>query len=127
MKKLTEPTAPSCEYLHVHADTVTTVQTTMPDQKELYALSELYKVFGDPTRIRILYALFASELCVCDIAQLLEMSLSAISHQLKVLKQAQLVRFRRDGKTVFYALADAHVRTIIAQGMEHITESGEAG
>ena len=125
MKKQTESAAPSCDYLHVHADTVTAVQTTIPSQDELYALSELYKVFGDPTRIRILYALFASELCVCDIAQLLEMSLSAISHQLKVLKQAKLVRFRRDGKTVFYALADAHVRTIIAQGMEHITEPAE--
>ena len=94
----------------------------MPNEELLYDLAELYKVFGDSTRIKILYLLFESEMCVCDIAQLLNMSISAISHQLRVLKQAQLVRFRRDGRTVFYALADDHVRTILGQGMEHICE-----
>ena len=94
----------------------------MPNEELLYDLAELYKVFGDSTRIKILYLLFESEMCVCDIAQLLNMSISAISHQLRVLKQAQLVRFRRDGRTVFYALADDHVRTILDQGMEHICE-----
>ncbi len=94
----------------------------MPDEDELYDLAELYKVFADSTRIKILYVLFESEMCVCDIAQLLEMSQSAISHQLRVLKQSKLVKFRRDGKTIFYSLADEHVRTIMDQGIEHIEE-----
>lgn len=111
-----------CEYMHAHEDIVEKVKTSMPDEEELYDLSELYKVFADSTRIKILYVLFESEMCVCDIAQLLEMSQSAISHQLRVLKQSKLVKFRRDGKTVFYSLADDHVRTIINQGIEHIEE-----
>ena len=98
------------------------MKTDLPKEEELYDLAELFKVFGDSTRIRILYTLFESELCVCDIAELLNMSQSAISHQLRVLKQARLVRNRREGKTVYYFLADDHVRTIIGQGMEHITE-----
>ncbi len=113
---------PHCEYRHIHEGLIRQVHEQMPDEELLYDLAELYKVFGDSTRIKILYVLFESEMCVCDIAQLLNMSLSAISHQLRVLKQAQLVKFRRDGKTVFYSLADDHVRTIIDQGMEHITE-----
>lgn len=88
----------------------------------LYDLAELYKVFGDSTRIKILYVLFEAEMCVCDIAQLLGMTQSAISHQLRVLKANKLVKFRRDGKTVFYSLADNHVRTIIDMGMEHLCE-----
>ena len=98
------------------------VQGDMPDEESLYDLAELFKVFGDTTRIRILYVLFESEMCVCDIAELLNMTQSAISHQLRILKQAHLVRSRRDGKTVFYALDDDHVRTVIGQGMEHIEE-----
>ena len=98
------------------------VETDMPDEESLYDLAELFKVFGDTTRIRILYALFESELCVCDIAQVLGMTQSAISHQLRVLKQARLVRARREGKQIYYFLADDHVRTIIGQGMDHITE-----
>ena len=94
----------------------------MPDEEVLYDLAELFKVFGDSTRIKILYALFQSELCVGDIAQLLRMSQSAISHQLRVLKQTQLVKYRRDGKTVPYSLADSHVTTILNQGLEHIEE-----
>ena len=94
----------------------------MPDEDELYDLAELFKVFGDSTRIRILFVLFQSEMCVCDLAQSLNMNQSAISHQLKILKQAKLVRSRREGKSVFYSLADGHVRTIIAQGREHIEE-----
>ena len=94
----------------------------MPDEELLYDLAELYKVFGDTTRIKILYVLFESEMCVFDIAQLLNMSMSAISHQLRVLKTSSLVKYRRDGKTVFYSLADDHVRTIIGMGMEHIEE-----
>ena len=93
----------------------------IPSDDELYRLSELFKTFGDVTRIRILTALSKQELCVCDIADLLGMSQSAISHQLLVLKQ-QLVKFRRDGKTVFYSLADSHVYTILAQGLQHVNE-----
>ena len=111
-----------CDERHVHADVLAHVRTDMPDEGALFELAELFKVFGDTTRIRILYALFESELCVCDIAELLNMSQSAISHQLRVLKQARLVRNRREGKTVYYFLADDHVRTIIGQGMEHIEE-----
>ena len=94
----------------------------MPDEERLYDLAELFKVFGDTTRIRILYALFEAEMCVCDIAELLTMTQSAISHQLRVLKQARLVRSRREGKQIYYSLADDHVRTIIGQGMDHINE-----
>ena len=98
------------------------VETDMPDEESLYDLAELFKVFGDTTRIRILYALFEAQLCVCDIAQVLGMTQSAISHQLRVLKQARLGRSRREGKQIYYFLADDHVRTILGQGMEHISE-----
>ena len=98
------------------------VAQSMPCEEILYDLSELFKVFGDGTRIKILYALLASEMRVLDIAQVLGMTQSAISHQLRVLKQARLIRFRREGKTMFYALADDHVRTMLGQGMEHVEE-----
>ena len=111
-----------CEYMHVHEDIVHKVNELMPDEEILYDLAELFKIFGDSTRIKILYALFESEMCVCDIAQLLNMTQSAISHQLRSLKQSKLVKYRREGKTVFYSLADAHVRTIINQGLEHVEE-----
>lgn len=113
---------PSCEYMHAHDQLVSRVKGHMPDEIMLYDLAELYKVFADSTRIKILYCLFEEEMCVCDIAQLLGMTTSAISHQLRVLKQSKLVKFRRDGKTVFYSLSDDHVRTIIGMGMEHISE-----
>ncbi len=111
-----------CDYIHAHSDIVESVNEKMPQEEVLYDLAELFKVFGDSTRIKILYVLFESEMCVCDIAQILNMTQSAISHQLRVLKQAQLVKFRRSGKTVFYSLADDHVRTIINQGIDHICE-----
>ena len=111
-----------CQEHHAHPDVLAHVKLDLPDEEALYDLAELFKVFGDSTRVRILYALFESELCVCDIAELLSMSQSAISHQLRVLKQARLVRNRREGKTIFYFLADDHVRTIIGQGMDHISE-----
>ena len=101
---------------------VKSVTDKMPDEDKLYDLAEIFKVFGDSTRIKILYVLFEAEMCVCDIAQLLNMNQSAISHQLRILKQNRLVKSRRDGKAVFYSLADSHVRTIINQGMEHIEE-----
>jgi len=108
--------------MHVHEDIVNRVSQEMPDEDSLFDLSELFKVFGDSTRIRILYCLFESEMCVCDIATLLHMTQSAISHQLSVLKKSKLVKSRRSGKTVFYSLSDAHVRAIINQGMEHVQE-----
>ena len=111
-----------CEFLHVHEELVEKVRGEMPDLEELMTLADLFKVFGDTTRVRILYLLFESELCVCDISTLLGMNQSAISHQLRVLKQAKLVKARREGKTVFYSLADQHVRTIIGNGMEHVRE-----
>lgn len=111
-----------CECIHSHKKKVDKVMKTMPEEETLYDLAELYKVFGDSTRIKILYVLYESELCVCDIASLLSMTISAISHQLKILKQADLVKSRKSGRTVFYSLADNHVSAIISQGMEHITE-----
>lgn len=111
-----------CDFIHAHEDIVAKVEKEMPNEDVLYDLTELFRIFGDSTRIRILYVLFASEMCVCDIAQLLGMTQSAISHQLRALKAAKLVKSRRDGKTVFYSLADGHVRTIINQGLEHILE-----
>lgn len=117
-----EHDAECCDYMCAHDDIVHAVNEQMPEEEILYDLAELFKVFGDSTRIKILYVLFESEMCVCDIAQLLNMSQSAISHQLRVLKQSQLVKYRREGKTVFYALSDNHVRTIINQGMEHVGE-----
>ena len=92
------------------------------EESELYDLAELFKVFGDSTRIRILFVLFEAEVCVCDLAKVLNMTQSAISHQLRILKANKLVNSRREGKSVFYSLADGHVRTIIAQGREHIEE-----
>lgn len=112
----------SCEFIHVHDEVIKKVRDVMPDEQELLDLSEFFKVFGDSTRIKILYALSQSEMCVCDIANLLQMGQSAISHQLRVLKQMRLVSFRKDGKTVFYNLADSHIQTILDQGMEHISE-----
>jgi len=111
-----------CDYIHAHEDIVNAVNAQMPDEEILYDLAELFKVFGDSTRIKILYVLFESEMCVCDIAQLLNMNQSAISHQLRILKQMRLVKFRRDGRSVLYSLADSHIETILAQGMEHIGE-----
>ncbi len=111
-----------CEFIHVHDEIVQKVQKAMPDEQQLLDLSEFFKIFGDSTRIKILYVLSQSEMCVCDIASLLMMGQSAISHQLRVLKQMRLVKYRREGKTVFYSLSDGHIQTILAQGMEHISE-----
>ena len=111
-----------CDFYQVHDDVVKAVKEKMPDEDELYDLAEIFKVFGDSTRIKILYVLFEQEMCVCDIAQLLNMTQSAISHQLKILKQSRLVKNRREGKAVFYSLADGHVRSIINQVLEHIKE-----
>lgn len=112
----------TCAFLHVHQDKVEQVQSLMPDENTLNRLSDLFRVFGDGTRIRILYVLFEVEVCVCDIAALLGMTQSAVSHQLRILKNAHLIRSRREGKTVYYSLADDHVRTLLSQGTEHIHE-----
>ena len=111
-----------CDCNEIHEDLQKIVNDTMPEETELYDLAELFKVFGDSTRIRILFVLFEAEVCVCDLAKVLNMTQSAISHQLRILKANKLVNSRREGKSVFYSLADGHVRTIIAQGREHIEE-----
>ena len=113
---------PCCEETKIHTDAVERVRAQLPREEVLYDLAELFKIFGDSTRIKILYALLESELCVCDIAKLMEVSQSAVSHQLRVLKASKLVKFRREGKTVYYSLADEHVMGILSQGMEHILE-----
>ena len=113
-----------CDAQELHPDLLTIVNEQMPPEEELYNLAELIKIFGDSTRIRILFVLFEAEVCVCDLAHALNMTQSAISHQLRILKQNKLVKNRREGKSIFYSLADDHVRTIIAQGLEHIEEEG---
>lgn len=121
-ENMSEVTLDCCDGVEIHQDRLKIVTEQMPEEEELYDLAELFKVFGDSTRIRILFVLFEAEVCVCDLAEALHMTQPAISHQLKILKQAKLVRSRREGKSVFYSLADGHVRTIIAQGREHIEE-----
>lgn len=107
----------------IHEDIVNAARERMPEEDNLYDLAELFKVFGDSTRIKIIWALFESEMCVCDIASLLNMSQSAISHQLRVLKAARLVRSRKAGKVVYYSLNDEHIKQIFDMGMQHIMES----
>ena len=111
-----------CETFQTHEELLKIVNEKMPEEAELYDLAELFKVFGDSTRIRILYVLFEAEVCVCDLAEALNMTQSAVSHQLKILKQSRLVKSRREGKSIYYSLADSHVSAIIAQGREHIEE-----
>ena len=116
------PDIDRCDCTIIHEDVVSEVRRHMPDEEDLMDLADFFKVFGDTTRVKILCALFKSEMCVCDIAQLLGMNQSAISHQLRVLKQSKLVKYRREGKAILYSLADGHVRTILDQGMEHVGE-----
>jgi len=112
----------TCEFLHVHEDMVAEVKKHMPEEDKLYDLADFFKIFADSTRIKILYVLLMHEMCVCDLAGTLGISQSAISHQLRTLKQMDLVRSRREGKTVFYSLADNHIKQILSQGLEHIEE-----
>lgn len=114
--------AESCSCSYIHEDIVHKVREFMPEEVTLYDMAELFKVFGDTTRIKILCALFEAEMCVCDIAALLGMNQSAISHQLRVLKQARLVKFRKDGKVVYYSLDDEHVKQIFDCGLMHVNE-----
>ncbi len=111
-----------CEVSEIHEELLQIVNEKMPTDEKLFDLSELFKVFGDSTRMKILFVLFEAEVCTCDLAMVLKMTSSAISHQLNALKRAKLVKSRREGKTVFYSLSDDHVRTIIRQGMDHIEE-----
>ncbi|MCO5388814.1 MAG: metalloregulator ArsR/SmtB family transcription factor [Desulfosporosinus sp.] len=111
-----------CNCNVIHEEIVNMVRAKMPMEENLYDLAELFKVFGDSTRIKILWALDEAEMCVCDIAVLLNMTQSAISHQLRVLKQARLVKYRKDGKIVFYSLEDEHIKQIFEQGLTHINE-----
>ena len=111
-----------CDCEVIHGDIVNAVKNRMPDDQDIYDLSDFFKVLGDSTRMRIIWALDESEMCVCDIAVLLNMTKSAISHQLRALREANLVKFRKEGKTVYYSLKDDHVRDIYEIGMEHIKE-----
>lgn len=110
------------EYMTIDRDVAQSIIDKMPEESELYDLADLFKVFGDSTRIKILYALYKNEMCVYDIANILNMTQSAISHQLRILKQNRLVKYRKEGKTVLYSLADEHVFTILSQGIEHVEE-----
>ncbi|MBQ8310688.1 MAG: helix-turn-helix transcriptional regulator [Clostridia bacterium] len=112
----------ACPCQEVHTDLLDRVRAEMPDETSLYEAAELFRLFGDSTRIRILSVLSCAEVCVCDLSQTLNMTPSAISHQLKLLRQGKLVKCRREGKSIFYSLADDHVRTIIRQGLEHVEE-----
>ncbi len=112
--------APVCESIVIHEEVVKSIK--LPEEEQLYSLGNFFKVLGDTTRIKILSALFQSEMCVCDIAGLLGMTQSAISHQLRVLKQARLVKYRKEGKSVYYSLEDHHVKSIVEQGLIHISE-----
>lgn len=111
-----------CASTVIHRDVVEKVRKSLPDDTVLYNLADLFKTFGDTTRIKILHALFKAEMCVCDIAFLLNMTASAISHQLRVLKQGRLIKQRKAGKVVYYSLADTHVESIVNCGIEHIAE-----
>ena len=114
----------ACSETCEHTQNVAKVRGQMLSEREFLFLAELFKAFGDYTRARILFALSINELCVCALAEVLDMSQSAISHQLRLLRAAKLVRYRKDGKNVFYALDDAHVRNLIGQGLDHVREQG---
>ena len=113
---------PTCECEHSVGDMAVQIARSMPDDVTLYELSDLFKIFGDATRTKILFALDGGQMCVCDIANLLNMTKSAVSHQLKILRQSKLITYKKTGKNVFYLLADDHVRDIIEKALEHIEE-----
>ena len=120
---MVQENTPTCQEEELHPEAIHRVREKLPQDEGLYDLAELFKIFGDSTRVKILYALLeAEELCVCDIASLMDVTQSAVSHQLRVLKSSKLVKFRKEGKTVYYSLADDHVCRILSQGMEHICE-----
>ena len=122
MEQTAEQTMEQSGYLYVDEKTLKKVDEKMPPEEELQDLGDFFKIFGDATRLKILYVLLCTEMCVLDIAKILDMSQSAISHQLRILKQMDLVKNRREGKTIFYSLADSHIVTILSQGLDHIEE-----
>ena len=117
-----EKSIPSCECEEIHSDIIEEKRRVMPEQNTLYDLADFFKIFGDSTRMSILFAIDGEPICVCDIAELLGMTKSAVSHQLKILRQSGLIKYRKSGKNVFYTLADDHVRDIIEKALEHIKE-----
>lgn len=119
-KDMTEDRIESCTCNIIHQDVVHHIKKNMPQEEKLFDLAEFFKIFGDSTRIKIIWALFSAEMCVCDIAALLEMNQSAISHQLRILKHARLVKYRKEGKVVYYSLDDDHVKQIFDCGLAHI-------
>ena len=122
MKGLNIKNPPSCECEEIHSDAVEKRRESMPPEETLYDLADFFKIFGDSTRMSILFAIDGEPMCVCDIAELLGMTKSAVSHQLKVLRQSDLITYKKSGKNVFYTLADDHVRDIIEKALEHIKE-----
>lgn len=129
--EMTEPVSENiaevCGARVIHHDIVARVAASMPEDRNLGELAGFFKIFGDKTRIRILRALSAEEMCVCDLSCLLGMKQSAVSQQLRILKQARLVRYRRDGKVIYYSLDDAHIRRVLELGMEHVMETRSSG
>ena len=121
-EKILEDDQEICESVVIHKEVVENIKTKMPDDTSLNELADFFKIFGDSTRVRILWALSLNQMCVCDIAALLNMSQSSISHQLRVLKQNKFVKNRRDGKVVYYSLLDEHISYILKQGLTHISE-----
>jgi ArsR family transcriptional regulator len=113
---------PECQTLHIHTETIDEVKSHFPDKAVLQNLARFFRIFGDPTRIRILQSLFLRDLCVCDLSGILGISVSAVSHQLSLLRSERLVTYRKEGKLVIYSLADDHVRRVFDQGMEHVLE-----
>lgn len=113
----------TCAVNGIHVETIRSVRRAMPDLADLYELADFFKLFGDSTRVRILWALSESEMCVCDLCALLKMKQPAVSHQLKNLKQSRVVKARRDGKIIYYSLDDEHIRKLLNLGMEHIQEA----
>ena len=111
-----------CDDYHVHPQLIEGAHEALPQDEEMLRVSELFKVLGDGTRMRILFVLLTSEMCVCDLSEALGMTVSAVSHQLRILRQAYLVKYRRVGKTVLYTLADDHVKTLLSQGLDHVRE-----
>ena len=122
MKDFDKKDTPLCEHEEVHDEKVRRKREEMPDEETIYDLSDFFKIFGDSTRMSILFALDGEPMCVCDIAALLGMTKSAVSHQLKILRQSDLVTYRKSGKNVIYSLADDHVRDIIEKALEHVKD-----
>ena len=122
MTEIEKNPLPICEEHELHREKIEAGRRNMPPELELYRLSDFFKVLGDSTRIKILFAIDGGALCVCDIAELVGMTKSAVSHQLKILRSSKLIKARRDGKMMLYSLADEHVKTIIAMGMDHVEE-----